>query len=395
MKKQNLNLGIVGLGSRGPGFIPLIRSLPNCTLVALCDRRKPKLDYALSCANDPDIKGYLDFGEFLKHPAIDTVCIFIDPDKQVDLAVQAMEAGKHVTTEVPACYTIEDCWRLVLTVEHTGMKYQLAEQTRYWGFIQAWRKLVQLGILGKILYVEGEYVGFYNDLYWFQDPETGHRFSPAQSRGNPKAQKTWRHIQHPIGYLPHELSPMLSVLDDRVVRVVGMSTRRQSYSYEEVEQSDVEVALMHTQKDTVLRMMTGFTSPVGKRGETTHHFYQVRGTKGAVEWKRAGWDKPKMWLHDFQMTDWSGMSWSTAVVGAPPEAVASGHGGADYYPMAAFLEAIREESTPPMDVYKSVETAAPAILAGKSIDQGNMPYDVPDFRPGPGRKAGQSPPPRP
>ena len=50
------------------------------------------------------------------------------------------------------------CWKLVNAVKSTGVKYQLAEQTRYWNFIQEWRKMAAAGEFGKIYYAEGEYL---------------------------------------------------------------------------------------------------------------------------------------------------------------------------------------------------------------------------------------------
>lgn len=390
-KSDIVRLGVVGMGPRGQSWLWLLKEFPQCRVVALCDNRGPLLDQALAAHADSDVKGYRDYSEMLNHPGLDAVVINTDATTQADLAVQAMEAGKHVTTEVPACNTLDDCWKLVLAVERSGRIYQLAEQTRYWGFIQAWKKIVAAGQLGKILYVEGEYVGHYGTNYYFQDNETGQTFSAEEALNNPRAAKTWRHKMNVITYLPHTLSPLLSVLDDRVVEVTAMGTRPQSYSFENIEQSDVEVALMKTEKDTILRVMAGFTSPVGKRGETTHHFYQVRGTKGAVEWKRAGWDKPKMWLADHQMGDWAAMPWSTDIIDAPPEAKASGHGGADYYAVSTWLDAIQNNTTPPLDVYKSIETAAPAAAAIESINRGTQLVKVPDFRPNAKRAAGTEP----
>jgi hypothetical protein len=43
------------------------------------------------------------------------------------------------------------------------------------------------------------------------------------------------------------------------------------------------------------------------------------------------------------------------------------------------------------DVYRAMDTAAPAILAAESIDRGSVPLRVPDFRPGPHRAAGRPP----
>ena len=390
-KSDIINVGVVGLGPRGASWLPLFKTFPQCRVVAVCDTFAPVLERVLAANADADIKGYRDYTAMLEHPGLDAVLITTDPTTQVDLAVQAMEAGKHVTTEVPACNTLEDCWKLVLAVERTGCVYQLAEQVRYAGFIQAWKKLVAEGQLGKILYVEGEYVGFYGTHIYFQDKETGQYYTSEEALNNPRAAKSWRHTMNIITYLPHTLSPLLNVLDDRVVEVTAMGTRPRSYSFENIEQSDVEVALMKTEKDTILRVMVGFASPVGKRGETVHHFYQVRGTKGAVEWKRAGWDKAKMWLADHQMSDWAAMPWTLELTDAPLEAKASGHGGMDYYAAATWLDAIRNHTTPPLDVYKSVETAAPAAAAIESIKRGSQLVKVPDFRPGPRRAAGAEP----
>jgi len=57
----------------------------------------------------------------------------------------------------------------------------------------------------------------------------------------------------------------------------------------------------------------------------------------------------------------------------------------DYYPMANFIKSIVEDTTPPLDVYKAVETAAPAILSTQSIDEDSARLEVPDFRSGKNR----------
>ena len=36
----------------------------------------------------------------------------------VPVCLAAMENGKHAATEVPAAYTVEDCWRLVEHADH-------------------------------------------------------------------------------------------------------------------------------------------------------------------------------------------------------------------------------------------------------------------------------------
>ena len=55
-------------------------------------------------------------------------------------------------------------------------------------------------------------------------------------------------------------------------------------------------------------------------------------------------------------------------------------GGADYYPMVHFMDAILNDKTPLMDVYLAVETAAPAIAAAESANKGGIQIEIPDFR---------------
>ncbi|MCK4590999.1 MAG: hypothetical protein KAT86_04535, partial [Candidatus Latescibacteria bacterium] len=194
-------------------------------------------------------------------------------------------------------------------------------------------------------------------------------------------------MQHPIYYLPHELSPLLHILDDRVVSVSAMGTRKKSYAAPEIGRSDIEVALMHTEKDTVMRLAAGFNIPRGG----PHHWYHLLGTEGTVETKRSDLDEDMLWLSDSYMEAPAKMNWGWKHTSIPREALESGHSGADYYPMANFIESIVEDTTPPLDVYRAVETAAPAILAAQSIDEGSVCLEVPDFRPGKNRAKGQEP----
>jgi hypothetical protein len=60
----------------------------------------------------------------------------------------------------------------------------------------------------------------------------------------------------------------------------------------------------------------------------------------------------------------------------------SGHGGGDYIVARMFLECIRGKKQPeyPYDIYSAVTMSSVAILAHRSILNGGIPYDIPDFR---------------
>src|SRR6266542_1758412 len=242
---DEIRVALVGLGSRGTGtWLSLLQQLEGYRVVALCD------------------------------------------------PITALEAGKHVHAEVPAAHTMEDCWRIVRAAERSGRVYQLAEQTRYWGFIEAWHGMVVRGELGHVTLCEGQYFHYLPDTK-FQDPATGKFYGPREIGAHPEARPTWSHLMPPIHYLPHELSPMLKVLDDRGVQVVGMGTRVPSYAHPEIAQADMQMALMKTEKDTILRMAKSSAQP---HPHGNWHWYALYGTRGRAEWKRGMRAMPKLWL---------------------------------------------------------------------------------------------------
>ncbi|HYF48621.1 MAG TPA: Gfo/Idh/MocA family oxidoreductase [Planctomycetota bacterium] len=382
---KTLRLGLVGLGLRGQGWLRNIKSIRDCHVTALCDTFPALLKAGQAIVADGDVRCYESFERMLEDAPIDAVAIVVAPEHQPDLIVKSVGASKHVIAEVPLALTMDDCWRIVVAVEKSGVKFQLAEQVRFSSCTRQWKQMVSEGQLGKVLFCEGQYLhGMGNDRYW-HDAETGARV-PFDQVGKRKLIKSrfWN-LRHSILYLPHELSPLLHILDDRVVRVTGMGTRPQSYRHEWFPQSDIEVALMHTEKDTILRLATTFTVETLRGSE---HCNRLIGVNGWVEQARTRSEKGKMWLAG--MNDKRDVDWDAADDG-PSDAAATGHDGMDYYPVATFVDAVLRDQPLYCDVYTAAETAAPAILAAQSIEQGSVCLNVPDFRPGKNRKAGQLP----
>jgi len=387
---DEIRVGLVGLGHRGIHWLRIIQRIGGYRITALCDPIVALHVRALGALeNREGVRAYARYEDMLADKNVDAVASCVRCREQGAIAAMALEAGKHVNSEVPAAHTLEDCWRIVVAVERTGLVYQLAEQTRFWGFVDAWRELVASGKLGHITFCQGEYIGYYGTRQFFQDPGTGEFCSVEDLPNHPDAKPTWLHRMPPIHYLPHELSPMLRVLNDRVVEVVAMSTQAPSRSHPEIGQPDMQVALMKTEKDAIVRLATAFTTPVSHpRG---HHWYHIMGTRGTVEWRRSGREYPKMWLADGQMHDMADVDWRYERTDAPGQAHGSGHGDADYYVHACFRDAVLGRRPLEFDVYRAMDTAAPAILAAESIARGTVALRVPDFRPSAARPAGQLP----
>ena len=372
-------MAVVGLGSRGLGWLRRLQAMAGFRVVAVCDRIPALVERAVAALDEPGrVKRYVAYEQVLADRDVAAVELTVRCREQGALAAQGLEAGKHVCSEVPAAHSIEDCWRIVRAQKTSGCVYVLGEQTRYWGWVDAWRSMVSSGQVGQVTLVEGQYFHYYVEKQ-HQDPATGAFYAPSEVSAHPEAQPTWLQKMPPIHYLPHELSPLLKILDDRVTEVVGMSTREQSYAHPELAQPDMQVALMKTAKGAIMRLAASFTQP---HPHQNTHWYQVVGTKGRMEWRRAARDLPKLWLADAEMHDLAEVDWRRERLDAPAEARGSGHGDADYYVHAAFRDAVRGVRAADLDVYGAMDTAAPAILAAESIAQGSALLKVPDFRHG-------------
>ena len=387
---DEIRIGLFGLGHRGLHLLQLIQRIEGYRITAIGDMfpalHEPGL---LALDNRDGVAAYADYKDLLADPNVDAVALVVRCKEQGAMAAQALEAGKHVNSEVPAAYTMEDCWRIVVAAERSGLVYLLGEQYRYSGIIEAWHDLVQQGRLGRVTFCEGEYIGYKGRLRYHQDWQTAEFVEPEDVEENSHARPTWRHLMDPIYYLPHSLGPIFKVLEDRVVHVTAMSTRVPSYSHPELSRADIQVALMKTEKDAILRMVCGYTQPTPSEKE--HLTYRIMGTRGSVESARTRGERPKLWFADSQMHAMADVDWRFERTDAPPDASMSGHRNMDYYVQTAFRDAVLGARPLEFDVYKAIDTAAPAILAVESIRQRSASMDVPDFRPSEARPSGQLP----
>ncbi len=389
---EKVRMAIIGSGSRWTGLDQFFVKCPNLEIVAICDFAEGAADDAAAriqkmTGNTPAV--YHSYEELAKNAVYDASFIMIDPDIQVQFAVAEMDRGIHVMTEVPAAFTIDQCWDLVKAVKRNGVKYQLGEQTRYWSFIKEWRKMAERGDFGKIYYAEGEYLHYAEhwDLFRYKDTKKHFWYKDNSCENDPNVERAWRYrfFQHPILYLPHELSPLLSITGGRIDKVSCLSTRpADSYhQYENIR--DMECALMHNSNGSIFSLRAGFTSPHGHKKDTYCHWYQIKGTECSVEWARSNLehDEPKLYtLKDgwVKQPGWVCEDPNADAADIFEELKDQGHGGVDYLPIYYFVKSILNDTTPPMDVFKAVEAAAPAILAAESAEKGGITLDVPDFR---------------
>ena len=113
-------VGIVGVGFMGMVHYLTYQKLPGTQVVAICDSNRDRLagDWTGIQGNfgppgqQMDLSGiavYESSEELTADPNVDLVDITLPPAMHVDVAIQALRAGKHVFCEKPMAMTVDDC----------------------------------------------------------------------------------------------------------------------------------------------------------------------------------------------------------------------------------------------------------------------------------------------
>ena len=95
---ETINFGIIGTGDRGGGLIPIINEIPGFRVVACCDIIPFRLDKALAKV-EGKAKGYKEYRKLLDQKSIDAVLIATPFSTHAQIALDALDAGKHVFCE--------------------------------------------------------------------------------------------------------------------------------------------------------------------------------------------------------------------------------------------------------------------------------------------------------
>ena len=111
---DEIRIGIFGEGHRGLGWLRLMDRLDGYRIVAVGDIFEPLNERALAQLKDRrGVAAYVEYEDMLADPNIDAIALTVRCEEQGAMAAQALEAGKHMNSEVPVAFNVEDCWRIV------------------------------------------------------------------------------------------------------------------------------------------------------------------------------------------------------------------------------------------------------------------------------------------
>jgi len=146
-----LNIAQIGVGYWGPNLLRNLVANKRCKVPLVVDLSKERRDYVGGLY--PAIKVTNEVGELFKNTGIDAVVLATPVATHFDLAMQALQAGKHILVEKPLARSvgeveeIGEMARKKNRVVMTGHTFLFNPAVRYV------KKLIDLGEIGDIRYL--------------------------------------------------------------------------------------------------------------------------------------------------------------------------------------------------------------------------------------------------
>lgn len=405
-KLKTVRVAFVGLGMRGHDAVERWTHIPGIQVMALCDHERDRAERCqeyLHKASMPAADIYYGedgYKELCKRKDIDLVYIAPDWKHHFPVAKEALNNGKHVAVEVPAAMNLSEIWQLIDLSEKKRLHCMMLENCCYDFFELNSLNMAQKGVFGEVLYVQGAYrheLSPYWDAYWKKDAQDklGWRLEYNQKfRGDV--------------YATHGLGPIAEVLNihrgDKMKTLVAMDTKsvngkklaedRTGKPCTEFRNGDQTTTLISTENGKVIEIHHNVMTP-----QPYNRMYQLTGTKGfANKYPFEGFALSSDELKKSGVTpssdNLSGHSYLSNVdakalvekyespIVAKYEKQAKevgGHGGMDFIMDSRLVYCLQNGLPLDIDVYDLAEWCCLAELGSISMDNGNIPVEVPDF----------------
>lgn len=189
---STINVGIIGTGGRGVGLIGIVNNIEGMNIVACCDTLPFRLQEGLAkCAIKA--KGYSDYKKLLDNKDIDAVIIAAPFGLHFEMAMDAIDAGKHIYCEKTTVKGYEAVQQLVQKVKGSKQIFQTGHQYHSSRMYSKIVELINDGMLGSIAAFDCQWNRFTDWRKPVPDPSLERKIN-------------WRLYKELSGGLPAELS---------------------------------------------------------------------------------------------------------------------------------------------------------------------------------------------
>jgi predicted dehydrogenase len=149
---STIRIGVVGYGYWGPNLVRNFAELDDCAVTVIADRRPACRD--LAARRCPGARIVAEAHDLIASPDVDAVVIATPVATHFELALAALEAGKHVLVEKPLTASSVEALRLIDEAQMRRLVLMVDHTFVYTPAVRRIRELVSAGELGDLYYYD-------------------------------------------------------------------------------------------------------------------------------------------------------------------------------------------------------------------------------------------------
>jgi predicted dehydrogenase len=147
-----LNVGIIGYGYWGPNVVRNFVGNAQTTVIMVADQSPPRLEKVRALY--PRVAVTTSAEELIRDSRIDAVVIATPVHTHFDLAMAALQAGKHVWVEKPITATSEQAQQLIDEAARRGLILLVDHTFVYTGAVRKVHELIRTDAFGPVRYYD-------------------------------------------------------------------------------------------------------------------------------------------------------------------------------------------------------------------------------------------------
>src|SRR5882724_4785608 len=151
---DRVRFGIIGVGMQGSGLLASAIEFPGVECVAACDLYDGRHTLAKEIVR-PDLPTTRRYQELLANKDIDCIVAAVPDHWHKQVVVDAVSAGKDIYCEKPMSHTAAEGVEMVAAAKRTGRIVQIGSQRVSSVICTKAKELVNKGVLGDLMLVEG------------------------------------------------------------------------------------------------------------------------------------------------------------------------------------------------------------------------------------------------
>jgi len=164
---------VVGYGSAygmGHRHAEWAKNTKGFELVGVCEPDPVRRALA---AETEEVPTYENMDQVVADDDVDMVALIVPHDLHAPLAIQAMDAGKHVITEKPMCVTTKEADAMIAAARENDVTLTVYQNRRWDADFVTVKHLIDQGALGEVFVIEAAVGGFRPLRGWRREEKHG------------------------------------------------------------------------------------------------------------------------------------------------------------------------------------------------------------------------------